>query len=292
MEREKGHIPWNKGKSKYPQLNDREWLYQKYWIEELSSEEIAKIIGCASSAVLRALRRLNIPRRTNSEAKKGKLNPLWRKHHSEGTKTKQSNAQKGKPGLKGNKNPIFGKHPSEGTRGKMSEAKRGEKNPNYGKPRSEKTKRKISESERGKEVSQKTKNKLKQSRKRQRISKNNTKIELILKEIAEKNTDRIKYTGDGSFWIETPEMNINPDFIVIGKKIAIEANGEYWHYSLNNYKKRENSGVNKRKELLKKVGWKLIVFWGEDLLREDAETYVLSVLKRHKIMPQSSLLTL
>ena len=35
-----------KGKSIFPQLNDRDWLYQKYWVEELSSEEIGLEINC------------------------------------------------------------------------------------------------------------------------------------------------------------------------------------------------------------------------------------------------------
>lgn len=265
-----------KGKSIFPQLNDRDWLYQKYWVEELSSEEIAKIVGCNSSAVLRALGRLGILRRTNSEAKKGKLHPLWGKHRTEETKKKMSDAHKGKPGLKGDKSPMFGKHPSEETRGKMSDAQRGEKNNNFGKPRSEETKRKISESERGKKVSEETKKIKREQRKHQKIPTHHTKPEMIFESICKRRNLPFKYTGDGSFWIE----NINPDFIECnGKKIVVEIFGDYWHSPLLRNTVSYNQTYEGRKKILKKHGWKLIVFWETDLLREDAEAFVLSVLK-------------
>lgn len=268
-----------KGKSIFWQLNDREWLYQKYWIEELSSTEIAKIVGCASSAVLRALRRLDIPRRTTSEAKKGKLHPLWGKHHPEGTKAKQSDAHKAE------KNPMFGKTPwnkdktdifSDETRRKISESQQGEKNNNFGKPRSEETKRKISGSERGKKVSEETKKIKREQRKHQKFPTHHTKPEMIFESICKRRNLPFKYTGDGSFWIE----NINPDFIECnGKKIVVEIFGDYWHSPLLRKKMRYNQTYEGRKKILKRYGWKLIVFWESDLKREDAEAFVLSVLK-------------
>lgn len=46
---------------KYPQLQDRNWLYQKYVIEKLGTENIMVIVGCAgSSVVYRALQRVGI----------------------------------------------------------------------------------------------------------------------------------------------------------------------------------------------------------------------------------------
>ena len=294
-----------KGESIFPQLNDRDWLYQKYWIEKLSSEEIAKIVGCNSSAVLRALRRLDIPRRTNSEAKKGKLHPLWGKHRTEETKKKMSNAHKGKHGLKGNENPMFGKHPSEETKGKMSEAKRGERNHNFGKSRSEETKRKISESERGKKVSEATKKKqseigkkrceskeerekLSRMREKVRMPRHHTKPELIFEEICKKHNLPFHYVGDGQLWIGK-RKKLNPDFIEAnGKKICIEIFGDYWHSLLLNPKLREDATLSYRKGHYKKYGWTSIFLWENDLKRADTEQFVLSVLKKNKIMPLSS----
>jgi len=59
--------------SKYPQLNDKEWLYQKYWVEELSSRKIAEIVGCEKTAVLDALKRCAIQIRKRREWLKEKL---------------------------------------------------------------------------------------------------------------------------------------------------------------------------------------------------------------------------
>lgn len=69
----KGGIPWNKGKSKYPQLNDRDWLYQKYWIEKQSLNQIAKLVGggCSRDTVRYAMKHFDISCRTLSEAQEG-----------------------------------------------------------------------------------------------------------------------------------------------------------------------------------------------------------------------------
>ena len=37
--------------SYYPELNNKDWIIQKYCIEELSSAQIAKIIGCRIETV-------------------------------------------------------------------------------------------------------------------------------------------------------------------------------------------------------------------------------------------------
>lgn len=53
---------------RYPQLRDRDWLFRKYWVEELSTSDIAEELGCCPEVVGRAMRRLNIPCRPRSEA--------------------------------------------------------------------------------------------------------------------------------------------------------------------------------------------------------------------------------
>lgn len=63
----KGRKAWNKGKSYYPLLNDKEWLNSKYWAEKKNLDEIAEIAGCSRGAVWKALKRLGIRRRTYRE---------------------------------------------------------------------------------------------------------------------------------------------------------------------------------------------------------------------------------
>ena len=79
----------------------------------------------------------------NSLHKKGK-------HHSEETKKKMSEAQKGE------KNPMHGKHHFEETKKKMSEVK---------KNMSEETKKKMSEAKKGKKLSEETKKKMSEAHK-------------------------------------------------------------------------------------------------------------------------------
>jgi hypothetical protein len=89
-----------------------------------------------------------------SESKKGKNNPQYGKlgknshnygkSHSEETRKKLSERQKGE------KNHNYGKSFSEETRRKMSEAQKGEKNGMYGKSRSEESRKKQSEALKGK----------------------------------------------------------------------------------------------------------------------------------------------
>lgn len=118
------------------------------------------------------------------------------------------------------------------------------------------------------------------TRKAQKNHNHHTKPELIFEEICKKHNLPFKYTGDGSFWIH----NINPDFVECnGKKIAVEIFGDYWHSPLLNRNLRENATLFYRKKILKKYGWKLIVFWESDLKRPDVEQFILNNLRRKEV---------
>lgn len=93
-----------KRKYTYPELHDREWLNEKYWREELSSNKIAAILGCTGQAVYDALKEFNIPRRTISEANTGDKHHLFGKEsyfkgktHTDEAKRMMSEKKKGKP---------------------------------------------------------------------------------------------------------------------------------------------------------------------------------------------------
>ena len=80
----------------------------------------------------------------------GKPSGMKGKHHSEESRKKMSESQKGE------NNPRFGKHHSAESRNKISEAKKGENNPMFGKPAwnkgkhpSEEARKKMSESKKG-----------------------------------------------------------------------------------------------------------------------------------------------
>jgi len=75
--------------SKFTELNDREWLYRKYWIEGKSMTQISGLLGCDPKTVQQALVKHEIPRRTRGEANVGR-------ELSEETKRKLSKARQGK----------------------------------------------------------------------------------------------------------------------------------------------------------------------------------------------------
>lgn len=55
-------------KSSIKELNNKVWLNEKYWIEELSDREIAELLGCSQQRVRRARMKFGIRTRTRSEA--------------------------------------------------------------------------------------------------------------------------------------------------------------------------------------------------------------------------------
>lgn len=66
---------------KFELLDDKNWLYKKYWEEELNIYEIAERANCSFSSVWRAFQRLQIPMRTRSEiasSRIGEKSPRWK----------------------------------------------------------------------------------------------------------------------------------------------------------------------------------------------------------------------
>lgn len=201
---------------------------------------------------------------------------------------------------KGEKHYNFGKHTSEETKQKISDAQKGEKSHFYGKHHPKETRKKISDAKKGKKVTEKTRKKqsaaasirlqrpgererMRKIRKHRKFPTHHTKPERIFEQICKKNNLPFKYTGDGSFWIGK-DPSVNPDFVECnGKKIAVEIFGDYWHSPLLNHKLKEDRTLSHRKKILKKYGWKLIVFWESDLKRKDAEQFVLNSLKKNGI---------
>ncbi len=64
-------IPRRKPKSKYPQLNDKEWLIDAYVNQKRSTESIADEVGCHSGLIYDMLsKRLKVKMRSMSEAQR------------------------------------------------------------------------------------------------------------------------------------------------------------------------------------------------------------------------------
>ena len=115
---------------------------------------------------------------------------------------------------------------------------------------------------------------------RKEIHQTPTKPERIFQEICKKNNLDFHYVGDGQLWIGK-KRKLNPDFIEAnGKKICIEIFGDYWHSPLLNRNMKEYSTLGYRKRHYQKYNWHSVFIWESDLLRKDAEQFVLNELQK------------
>jgi len=104
-------------KEEIPKHQNREWLFKKYWEEELSFREIGKICEKSHQTIWKQFRKFKIPSRIIG-GRKGEKHPFYGKHFTRKHREKISKA------LKGIK-------PSKETREKMREAKLGNKHPRW-----------------------------------------------------------------------------------------------------------------------------------------------------------------
>jgi hypothetical protein len=109
-----------------------------------------------------------------------------------------------------------------------------------------------------------------------------TTPERIFEEICKQNTLPFHYVGNGQLWIgKKGKKQLNPDFIeTTGKKVLVEVMGSYWHSPLLNRKLRESATLEYRKRHFRRYKWQPIFIWETDLMRRDAESFVLKLLER------------
>lgn len=256
------------------------------WIEEEQGKHFCRC-GCNQEIkIIRRHRFKGIPKYIRGHFNIGKK-------FSEETKKKHSEA------MTGEKNHNFGKIKSEETRRKISDAHLGmkhteeskqkmrdstigmydgENNPFFGKHHTEEAKDKIRKARSN--LSEETRQKLREARKHRNFPKSRTNPEVKFEDICIKYNLHFKYTGDGSLWIgKKEERQLNPDFIQAdGQKIVVEIMGEWWHSPLLNHKVPVYANLNYRKKHYKKYGWKSYFIWETDLVRPDAEQFVLNTL--------------
>ena len=108
-----------------------------------------------------------------------------------------------------------------------------------------------------------------------------TKPEKIFEDICIKYNLPFIFNGHGPVVIN----RATPDFIYTSLKIAVEIFGDYYHGQWFGFKGlRYKSTVKGRREQLKAEGYKLIVFWESDIMREDADKFVLRKLKKKGVI--------
>ena len=68
----------------------KEELYDMYWNREMHPVDIGKIFGCSKMAIHQKMEAYGIPKRTKSEARRGKLNPIYGIGHTKEARRKMS----------------------------------------------------------------------------------------------------------------------------------------------------------------------------------------------------------
>ena len=272
----------------YRELQDVDWLHQKYDIEGFSIEKIAKTLGCSSGGVWDALNRANMARRPSSV--KGEKNPCYGTHPSHATRDKQSKAKMGK--YTGDKNFFYGKHHTKERKEEWSKKRKGEHNSpatefkkglipwNRGKKNifSEEALERMSKA--GKALWQDEEFVKKWFKANQ---KHPNSIEDLVDKILQRNVPN-EWKYNGNFEAEVTIGGMIPDFVnVNGRKAVIEVFGNYWHDETKrgiNWKYTEFG----RKAAYSQLGYICVVIWERNLKRLDAESFVLSVLKKEGVI--------
>jgi len=175
-----------------------------------------------------------------------------------------------------------GKTLSEETKRKLSEVKRGKKRG----PLSDEWKKKISQSLKGRVFSEEhrkkigiantkriyseeTKEKLREARLKRRLPKKDTSIEVLLQNKLEKL--------DVIFETHLSVCKIcQPDIVFPEQKIAIFADGDYWHSKDFDNGKRWNHD-RKIDDVLTKNNWKIVRFW-ESEIKENINSCISQII--------------
>ncbi len=248
---------------------DRSWLYQKYWIEELSSIKIAKICNVAKRTILKWMKEYNIKARTHSEAlkgkycgkihhmygKKGKLHNNWGMKLSKEAKEKISKAQIGNKKRLGKKHSqktkdlisqkCKGRKQSKEEIERRSKALRGMKMPPFSKEWKDKISKSVTKLWQNPEY-------VKKMMKAQH--RKPSKLEIKFNSIT---SDIVRYTGNRAWWRKLSDGRChNPDFKITGQNKVIEIYGDYWH---------KNDNPQDLIDLYKQVGIDCLIFWENEI---------------------------
>lgn len=267
----KNHVPWNKDLTKETDIrislyakkirHPKKWKLgskPKHWLGKNLSEEHKNKIreGNKTTWLISPIRRKKC-----QEKFSGKNNPMYGKKRPD---LAERNMQRVITGdVKGERNPFFGKKHTEETKKKISEIMLGPHNPFRGKHFSKEHKEKISQKHKSL-VTEEWKDKMRKVRLRTVIPFRDTTIEVALQNGLRK--ERLTFVTHFPIFGQ-------PDIAFPEKKIAVFADGTYWHSNLKSIE-RDNL-VNKT---LNEMGWEVIRF-SETEIRESPSICVLKIKK-------------
>ena len=283
--------------SKYPLLDDREWVYQKYWVERLPVCTIAELAGCCYHVADHHIKSHRFPKRTRLARTPEHIAKIQKK--TKGKKRSDEAKENYRKSKTGKNNPFFGKHLSDDHKNKVRKGMQ--------KARKEKTdfqelynkkwliEKYVEEEQTSYDIAEvlgcsKTSVlkglhregiPLKRSglRDLKKLHIKPNKLEIKVNDILQRNfPNEWKYNGDPSVGLIL--ANMVPDFInVNGQKTVIEVFGDFFHdpekaFMKVSWKRQEFGRVARFSQL----GYKTIILW-ESKIKEEGESYILEQIR-------------
>jgi len=128
---------------------DKNWLYQKYWVEKLNTYQMGEMAGCSNKTISWWMNCYNIKIRTLSESHIGK--PLKEMGHIHGCQCGVCKSKRGE--RKGERSHWYGKQHTDKAKMKISQLSKGRKH-------TKESKRRMSELAKGKKHTKETRTKM------------------------------------------------------------------------------------------------------------------------------------
>jgi len=242
---------------------NKNWLYQKYWIEEVSVFEMAKTCGINSACIYNWMKKHEIKTRSISEARKRNWgNPEYRENQIKKRKEAAKNPEVRIHLKKISKLNWNDPQRKEAMLAKMRIYKRTDV---HKKRMSEILIGRMFSSEHIKNISiaQKKRMQNPQEKKRMReirfiaTKKRPTNPERIFDELT---PSIIYYVGNGTWWRNLSNgTHKNPDFKIKGQNKVIEIFGDYWH---------RNDDPQELIDLYKQAGIDCLVIWEHEIYKQ------------------------
>lgn len=254
-----------------------EELRRLYWDERKSARQIGEMFGFCQVTVLKKMWKFGIPRRTDSEALSGDLNPMFGVHRC-GKDHPMYGRHQTEESKNKNRRWHLGKRLSEETKAKISKALKGrkfsaehkravveaitrwnkenpavgERNPFYGKHHSLETRKLLSEQAKKRWRNPDYRNSIVRKIMKAWHVKPNKKEKFLINLINEHDLP-FRYVGDGQFILG----GRCPDFLNYnGKKQLIELFGDYFH---------RDDDPQERIDFFRQYGFETLVIWEHKL---------------------------
>lgn len=284
--------------SKYPLLNDRDWVYQKYWAERLSVRTIAELAGCCYHVAHYHINCYCFPKRPRLVPSPEQMVELGKKNR--GKKRSDEAKENYRKSKEGKNNPFFGKHLSGTHKNKirkgMQEVRK--KETDFPELYNKKwlAEKYVEEEQTSWDIAEVlgcSKTAVLKGLHREGIPlkrsglRNLKKMHIKPNKLESKVNDILqrkfpgewKYNGDPSKGLVL--NNMIPDFInVNGQKAVIEVFGDFFHdpekaFMKVGWKRQEFCRV----ALFSQLGYKTVILW-ESKIKEEGEQYILEEIRK------------